>query len=95
MGHLLRTLFCPSLACKGEFRVHDSNGTFVALAEEGSVLYARCSDSSCTCSEEDVKSGWMDVVDGTGRRPWVRLTAAKLAEVESRIQYAGKKKRKS
>lgn len=69
-------------------RVHDSNGTFVAVAEEGRVLYARCADSSCQCDQEDAESGWLEVVKDSGPRPWVKLTEEKLAELESRIQQA-------
>ena len=95
MAHICGALFCPCLACKGVVRVHDSNGTFVAVAEEGRAVYARCADSSCCCSEKDVESGWMDVVKdsgsrpwvkNSGSRPWVKLTEEKLAEFESRVQ---------
>jgi hypothetical protein len=86
MAHLSRALFCPCLACKGEIKVHGSNGTYVALAEKGMVLYARCADRTCVCGEEDIKSGWMDVLEGTGARPWIKLTEEKLEELESKLQ---------
>ena len=88
MAHISGALFCPCLACKGVIRVHENNGTFVAMAEEDSVLYARCADSSCCCDKEDMESGWMDVVKDSGSRPWVRLTKEKLAELQSKVQQA-------
>lgn len=86
MAHVSGALFCPCLACKGVIRIHESNGTFVALAEEGKVVYARCADSSCCCDKDDAESGWMDVVKDTGPRPWVKLTEEKLAELQSKVQ---------
>jgi hypothetical protein len=83
MAHIARALFCPCLACKGVIRVHEKNGTFVAVAEEGRVLYARCADISCSCDEDEIKSDWAnDVVKGSGRRPWVRLSVDKLEKME-------------
>jgi hypothetical protein len=83
MAHMTRAFFCPCLACKGVIKIHENNGTFVAVAEEGKVLYARCSDRSCLCVEEDIKLGCMEVVQGTGARPWIKLTAEKMAELEA------------
>jgi hypothetical protein len=94
MAHVLRTLICPCLACKGVPKVHESNGTFVALAEGGDVLYARCSDWSCCCEELDMKSGWMDIVEGSGTRPWVKLTAEKMAEFEAKVHQRLSKRAK-
>ena len=91
VAHIARTLFCPCLACKGVIKVHENNGTFVAVAEEGRVLYARCADGSCLCEEKDLMSGCMDVVDGTGKRPWIRLTPERLQDLEAR--HAEKKAR--
>ena len=82
VAHISRAFFCPCLACKGLIKIHENNGTFVAMAEEGKVIYARCSDRSCLCDEKDIKDGCMDVVEGTGARPWIRLTAEKMAELE-------------
>ena len=89
VAHIKRALFCPCLACKGVIRVHDQNGTFVAVAEEGAVLYARCSDWTCCCDKEDFERCYMDVVEGSGTRPWIKLTAEKLEELES--QHTRKK----
>lgn len=93
VAHVNRTLFCPCLACKGVIKVHASNGTFVAVAEEGRVLYARCSDWTCKCEKKDLESGLMDVVEGSGTRPWIKLTAKKLQELESTAQHPRKKQR--
>ena len=83
MAHISRALFCPCLACKGVMRVHEKNGTFVAVAEEGKVLYARCADMSCLCDEDEIEGDWAkDVVKGSGKRPWVRLTMDKLEELQ-------------
>ena len=98
MAHLSPALFCPCLACKGVVKVHEKNGTFVAMAEEGSVMYARCADRLCCCSGEDLRSGWMDVVDSKNPRPWIKLTAEKMAEFESKTRQtvlAGKRKRQT
>jgi hypothetical protein len=94
MAHVARTLMCPCLACKGIPKVHGSNGTFVALAEGGDVLYARCSDWTCCCDESDTTSGWMDIVEGSGTRPWVKLTAEKMAQFEERVQGLSKRARR-
>ena len=94
MAHITGALFCPCLACKGVIRVHENNGTFVAVAEEGSVLYARCADSSCRCDKEEMESGWMDVVKDSGPRPWVRLTEEKLAELQGKVQQAAINRKK-
>ena len=91
VAHIARALFCPCLACKGVIKVHENNGTFVAVAEEGRVLYARCADGSCLCEAEDMTGGCMDVVNGTGKRPWIRLTPDKLLELET--HHAKKKAR--
>jgi hypothetical protein len=88
VAHISRALFCPCLACKGVPKVHESNGTFVALAEDGDVLYARCSDSSCSCDDKDMESDWMEVVKNSGKRPWVKLTAEKLGEFEGRTRQS-------
>lgn len=93
VAHVTRTLFCPCLACKGVIRVHDRNGTFVAVAEDGKALYARCSDWTCQCEKEDIESGLMEVVEGSGTRPWIKLTAEKLQELESTAQHPKKKPR--
>ena len=93
MAHISGALFCPCLACKGVIKIHGSNGTFVAVAEEGRVVYARCADSSCCCDKDDAESGWMDVVKDTGPRPWVKLTEEKLAELQSKVQQANARKR--
>ncbi len=93
MAHISRALFCPCLACKGVIRVHASNGTFVAVAEEGKILYARCSDRTCRCDKEELEDGWMDVVKDSGTRPWIRLTLEKLEELESEAQHTKKKQR--
>lgn len=93
VAHVTRTLFCPCLACKGVIKVHASNGTFVAVAEEGKVLYARCSDRTCQCDREDLESGLMEIVDGSGARPWIRLTVEKLKELESAAQHPRKKQK--
>ena len=83
MAHIARALFCPCLACKGVVRVHEKNGTFVAVAEEGRVLYVRCADISCRCDEDEIKSDWAnDVVKGSGKRPWVRLSLDRLEQME-------------
>ena len=74
-------------------KVHERNGTFVAVAEDGDVLYARCSDSSCSCDVEDMESGWMEVVKDSGKRPWVKLTAEKLGEFEERARQNDNKRR--
>ena len=79
------TLFCPSMACKGELHVHGGNGTYVALADDDKTLYARCSDRSCVYNEEDIKQGYMDVIKDSGARPWIKLTAEKLEEIEENI----------
>lgn len=92
MAHISRTVLCPCLACKGIPKVHESNGTFVAVAEGGNVLYARCSDWSCCCDEKDITSGWMEVVEGSGARPWVKLTAEKMVEFEQKVQERLSKK---
>ncbi len=83
--HMSRTIFCPSLACKGIIHVHEGNGTFVALDDKEETLYARCSDRSCVCSEEDTERGYMDVIKKTGPRPWVKLTAEILESIEENI----------
>lgn len=93
VARLSPALFCPSLACKGVCKVHENNGTFVAVTPKGDVLYARCADWSCCCSEEEIKSGWMDVVC-KGTRPWIKLTAEKIAEFESRNQLQMCRKRR-
>lgn len=85
VAHVSPAIFCPCLACKGVVKVHDKNGTFVALADEGNVLYARCADRTCHCSVEELESGWMEVV-GTGARPWVKITAQSVLEFERRVQ---------
>lgn len=89
MAHLTPALFCPSLACKGICKVHENNGTFVALARGGEVLYARCADWTCCCEQKDLEAGWMEVVAGgkAGTRPWIKLTAEKMAEFEKRTQH--------
>lgn len=93
VAHIKRALFCPCLACKGIIKVHDQNGTFVAVAEDGKVLYARCSDWTCRCDKEDLESGLMEVAGGSGTRPWIRLTLEKLEELESEAQHTKKKQR--
>jgi hypothetical protein len=92
MAHIARALFCPSLACKGIIKVHENNGTFVAMAEEGRVVYARCSDKSCVCTERDVTDGPVEVVQGTGARPWIKLTEDKMAELERTHKLPQKRK---
>jgi hypothetical protein len=83
-GHI----FCPCMALAGKKVVHSSNGTYVAVL--GDVMYANCSDMSCTwrsssgvedrCgTEEDPESGgetMMLLVKGTERfgHPWARYT---------------------
>lgn len=94
VAHVSRALFCPCLACKGVIRIHDRNGTFVAVAEEGAVLYARCSDWTCRCDKEDLQSGLMDVAGGSGTRPWIRLTLEKLEALESEDENTKKKKKR-
>jgi hypothetical protein len=92
VAHIGSYLFCPSLACKGILRVHSRNGTYVALAEGGTMLYARCADYTCRCSKEEIESGWMDVVCDEDVRPWVKLTVEKLAEFSRKIQQQRKRK---
>jgi hypothetical protein len=99
VAHISRALFCPCLACKGVVRVHSSNGTFVAVAEDGNALYARCSDRTCLCDKEDMEQDWVDVIQASGPRPWIKLTATKLAVLESeaqlpRPQHTNKKARR-
>lgn len=107
MAHLSPSLFCPCLACKGIIKVHSKNGTFVAVAEEGRVLYARCADWTCKCGVEDLGSGWMEVVikndcnnsgdssSSSSQRPWVKLTEEKVLEFESKCkQLADERKDK-
>lgn len=100
VAHVAPAIFCPCLACKGVIKVHEKNGTFVALADDGGVLYARCADWTCRCSEEDLGLGWMDPVAGSGQRPWVRITPASIkglvekvrastGEVEARLHKHG------
>jgi hypothetical protein len=90
VAHISRAFFCPCLACKGVIKIHENNGTFVAMAEEGKVVYARCADRSCLCSEEDIKKGdCMEVVEGTGARPWIKLTAERMAALEARNNLVG------
>lgn len=96
MAHVSRTLFCPCLACKGVIKVHASNGTFVAVAEDGNVLYARCSDRTCRCEKEELENGLMDIVEGSDNRPWIKLTAEKLQKLEdtasaAAVQHSRKK----
>jgi len=93
VAHVSHALFCPCLACKGVCKVHERNGTFVVVAQEGGVLYARCADSSCYCSEEEASSGWMDVVCAKTGRPWIRLTPESLAEFESKTARPDYRKR--
>lgn len=85
VARLSPALFCPTLACKGVCKVHENNGTFVAVNPKGDVLYARCADSTCHCDEEEMKQGCMDVICG-GTRPWIKLTAEKMAEFEGKTQ---------
>ena len=92
VAHIGGYLFCPSVACKGILKVHSRNGTFVALAEDGHVLYARCSDKTCNCTKEQMESGHMDVLNKDDTRPWVRLTEEKLVEFASKIQQQKKRK---
>ena len=70
MAHITG-LFCPSLAIKGEARVHTNNGCFVAVKDD--VVYARCSD--CTCSDVQQSGSFVDIVEGTESKqiPWIRL----------------------
>lgn len=84
--HISRTIFCPSLACKGIIHVHEGNGTFVALDDKEETLYTRCSDRLCVCSEEDTKKGYMDVIKNSGPRPWVKLTEEALEDIEENIR---------
>ena len=92
VGHVNRALFCPCLACKGVIKVHERNGTFVAVAEDGATLYARCSDWTCQCDKKDLESGLMEIVAGSGTRPWIKLTVAKMEELESSAQQPPRKK---
>jgi hypothetical protein len=93
VAHIKRALFCPCLACKGVIKVHDQNGTFVAVAEDGAALYARCSDWTCQCEKKDLESGLMEIVEGSGTRPWIKLSVEKLQELESSAQQPRKKAR--
>lgn len=96
MARLSPALFCPSLACKGICKVHESNGTYVAVAERGSVLYARCADHTCHCDAEDIEEGWMEVVtDCGGTRPWIKLTAERMAKFEAETQQEQPKWKRS
>ena len=90
-AHIARTLFCPTLACKGRVRVHEGNGTYVTLEEDEKTIYARCSDRSCVCNEEDMDKGYTNVIPNTGERPWIKLTAETLEEIEENIR-SGKMK---
>jgi hypothetical protein len=83
VAHISRALFCPCLACKGVFRVHESNGTFVAVAEGGKILYARCSDRTCLCDKEDMEESYLEVVERSGSRPWIKLTEESMEHLES------------
>ncbi len=74
-GHIL----CPCMALTGKKVVHSSNGTYVAVL--GDVMYANCSDMSCTWrktggSEGKEESESSLLVEGTERfgHPWVRYT---------------------
>lgn len=86
VAHVAPAIFCPCLACKGVIKVHEKNGTFVALADDGGVLYARCADWTCRCSEEDLELGWMDPVAGSGQRPWVRITPASIKGLVEKVR---------
>lgn len=93
MAHVSRALFCPCLACKGVIKVHANNGTFVAVAEEGAVLYARCSDWTCHCERADFEGSCVEVVEGSGTRPWIKLTLATLEALEEGAQHPRKRQR--
>lgn len=86
VAHVSHAMFCPCLACKGVIKVHGNNGTFVAVAEEGRVLYARCADRTCLCSEEEIKQACMETVPNSGLRPWVKITPIKLEELEKNVR---------
>ena len=74
-------------------KVHERNGTFVAVTEDGAALYARCSDWTCQCEKKDLESGLMEIVEGSGTRPWIKLSVEKLQELESSAQQPRKKAR--
>jgi hypothetical protein len=69
---------CPCMALSGKKVVHMSNGTFVAVV--GDVMYANCSDRSCTWMAKQKDDGSLEVeellVEGSGAygRPWVKYT---------------------
>ena len=71
---------CPCMALSGKKVVHSSNGTYVAVV--GDVMYANCSDMSCTWrnhaedSHNDKEEETQLLVKGTEKfgHPWVRYT---------------------
>jgi len=77
-AHVIGALFCPNTLLAP--RIHPSNGIFVAVCDEA-VVYARCSDGSCSWGGIPKKAGGeeeeeVEVVAGTShwRRPWVKYT---------------------
>ena len=68
-------VICPCMALSGKKIVHASNGTFVALV--GDVVYANCSDRSCTWRKtEDADMDEELLVEGSAvsGHPWVKYT---------------------
>lgn len=69
-------VICPCMALSGKKTVHASNGTFVALV--GDVMYANCSDRSCTWWRKQEAAPLLDdmLVEGSEvyGHPWVKYT---------------------
>lgn len=79
-------IYCPCMALAGKKIVHSSNGTYVAVM--GDVLYANCSDMSCTWNEvaENQEDHEMLLVKGTESfgHPWVRYTEDNYTRLATR-----------